>query len=117
MAHTYLGFLTVVLCQMRLHNNPTREFYNVEIPWRESLHMLYAVSGLIMIRSIFRVVEYVMGNDGYPLSHEWTLYIFDSVLMFLVTIIFYIRYPNKLQQVIGNNEDVRMISQSDDGKV
>lgn len=78
--------------------------------------MLYAVSGLIMIRSIFCVVEYLMGNEGYPLSHEWTLYIFDSVLMLLVTVIFYLRYPSKLQQAIGN-EDVRMISQSDDGKV
>jgi hypothetical protein len=79
--------------------------------------MLYGVSGLIMIRSIFRVVENLMGNDGYPLSHEWTLYIFDSVLMLLVTVIFYIRYPSKLQQAIGSNEDVRMISQSDDGQV
>jgi RTA1 like protein len=102
---------------MRLHNNPTRESYNVDIPWRESLHMLYAVSGLIMTRSIFRVVEYLMGNDGYPLTHEWTLYIFDSVLMFLVTVIFYIRYPSSLQHANGNNEDVHMISHSDEGKV
>jgi RTA1 like protein len=79
--------------------------------------MLYGVSGLIMVRSIFRVVEYLMGNDGYPLSHEWTLYIFDTLLMLSVTIIFYIRYPSKIQQAIGGNEDVRMISQRSDGKV
>jgi hypothetical protein len=106
-----------MLFQIRLQNYPTSDSYNPNVPGMESLHMLYAVSGLIMIRSIFRVVEYLMGNDGYPLSHEWTLYIFDSVLMLLVTTIFYLRYPSKLQQVIRDNEDVRMISQSDDGKV
>ncbi|KAE9377347.1 RTA1 like protein [Stipitochalara longipes BDJ] len=109
--------LTAIIFQLRLHKNPTTESFNPENPWKESLHMLYAVSALIMIRSIFRVVEYLMGNDGYPLSHEWTLYIFDGVLMLLVTVIFHIRYPSKLQEVISNNEDLRMISQSDDGKV
>ena len=111
---------TLCICpdtfQMRLHRHPTTESFNPENPWKQSLNMLYAVSALIMIRSIFRVVEYLMGNDGYPLTHEWTLYIFDSVLMFLVTVIFYIRYPGKLQEVIGNNENLRMVSQNDDGK-
>ncbi|KAN0117846.1 RTA1 like protein [Hyaloscypha variabilis] len=109
--------LTAVIFQMRLNRHPTTESFNPENPWRESLHMLYGVSGLIMIRSIFRVVEYLMGNDGYPLSHDWTLYIFDSVLMLLVTVIFYIRYPSKLQQAIGANENIGMVSRSDDGKL
>jgi hypothetical protein len=42
---------------------------------------------------------------------------FDRVLMIPVTVIFYIQNPSKLQQAIGNNEDVRIISQSDDGKL
>jgi hypothetical protein len=102
---------------LRLHQNPTPESYNPDIPWRESLHMLYGVSGLIMIRSIFRVIEYLLGNDGYPLSHEWTLYVFDSVLMILVTIIFYIWYPSQLEKMLGDNGDVRLISQKDYGKI
>ncbi len=66
-------------------------------PWKESLRMLYAISVLIMVRSIFRVVEYVMGQSGYPLMHEWTLYIFDSILMLVVTVIFYWKYPSELE--------------------
>ena len=70
--------------------------------------MLYAVSALIMVRSLFRVVEYTMGYNGYPLTHEWTLYIFDSMLMFAVTVIFYVRYPSKLEQQDGESEEFRM---------
>lgn len=59
--------------------------------------MLYAVSALIMVRSIFRVIEYLLGSNGYPLTHEWTLYVFDSFLMLLVTVIFFVRYPSALE--------------------
>lgn len=59
--------------------------------------MLYGVSSLIMVRSIFSVIDYALGNDGYPLTHEWTLYIFDVLLMFIVMIIYYIWYPAWIQ--------------------
>jgi hypothetical protein len=71
--------------------------YGEEIPWKQSLIILYAVSALIMVRSIFRVAEYVMGQDGYPLNNEWTLYVFDSVLMLVVMVIFFIWYPSRLR--------------------
>ena len=61
--------------------------------WKQSLLILYAVSALIMVRSVFRAIEYIMGENGYLLGHEWTLYLFDSVPMFLVTILFYLRSP------------------------
>jgi hypothetical protein len=72
--------------------------------------MLYAVSALIMVRSVFRVAEYILGQGGYPLKHEWTLYIFDTVLMFIVAVIFYIRYPSKLEGKREDVEHVQMIS-------
>lgn len=72
--------------------------------------MLYSVSLLIMIRSIFRVVEYVMGQNGYPLKHEWTLYVFDALLMFLVTVVFYMRFPSQLERRTRDNGNLMMIS-------
>ena len=64
--------------------------------WEQTMVMLYVVSVLIMIRSIFRVVEYAMGHDGYPLGNEWTLYVFDGVLMFGVVAMFVWRFPSNL---------------------
>uniref|UniRef100_A0A0B7JU48 RTA1 like protein n=1 Tax=Bionectria ochroleuca TaxID=29856 RepID=A0A0B7JU48_BIOOC len=71
--------------------------------WMKIMHMLYAVSGLIMVRSIFRVVEYIMGHDGYLLANEWPLYIFDAVLMFFVVVLFGWRFPGYLAK--GNTKN------------
>ncbi|RYN71905.1 hypothetical protein AA0117_g9146 [Alternaria alternata] len=88
--------VTEVIFRNRIRQRPTPESYTVDVPWRESLRMLFIVSALIMVRSVFRVVEYAMGNDGYLLRHEWTMYIFDSVPMFAVTVLYYLWYPTIL---------------------
>ena len=92
--------------------------------WRKVMYMLYTVSVLIMIRSVFRVVEYVLGTSGYLMAHEWPLYIFDALLMLLTVATFAIWYPGRLTvsqlgksdeyDLSGNarlmNEPVRMFS-------
>jgi len=61
--------------------------------WTRMMYTLYAVSLMIMVRSVFRVIEYTLGHDGYPLNHEWTLYVFDSVLMWLSMVIYFLFGP------------------------
>ncbi|EIT76740.1 hypothetical protein AO1008_06794 [Aspergillus oryzae 100-8] len=58
------------------------------------------LSVLIMVRSIFRVIEYAMGQDGYLLSHEWPMYVFDTLLMFAVMVIWGVWYPGNLDFLI-----------------
>lgn len=70
---------------------------NSHILWRQELKMLYACSGLIIVRSVFRTVEYAMGNDGYLLATEWPIYVFDAVLMWAVQVIFVIWFPHQLK--------------------
>lgn len=95
-----ISFTLFAACALIFHRqfrrNPTARSYQVDPKWVQTLYMLYAVSALIVIRSIFRIIEYVFGNEGYPLTHEWTLYAFDSVPMILVTMIFLFRYPSNL---------------------
>ncbi|KAI8284454.1 rta1 domain-containing protein [Colletotrichum sp. SAR 10_98] len=66
----------------------------VSVPWKQSLMMLYASSALIMVRNLYRVVEYAMGSDGYLLQHEWPVYVFDAGLMTLTMVVFFWRYPS-----------------------
>jgi hypothetical protein len=68
--------------------------FSVGISWRQWLKMLYVTSGLIIYRSIFRVVEYLMGVDGYLLSNEWPLVVFDAVPMLVLQIVFLVWYPS-----------------------
>ena len=67
-----------------------------ELPWKRHLYVLYAASALILVRSIFRVIEYIQGNAGYLLSHEVYLYIFDAALMFFVMILFNWVHPSQV---------------------
>jgi len=39
----------------------------------------------------------VGSSDGYLLTHEWPLYVFDGVPMFLTMCWFFFRYPSKIQ--------------------
>lgn len=64
--------------------------------WKSMMHMLYFVSGLIMVRNLFRTIEFVTGTDGYLQGHEWTLYVFDTILMFLVLIVFFFFHPSRI---------------------
>lgn len=76
--------------------------------------MLYAVSVLIFIRSVFRIVEYGFGTDGYPLRHEWTLYTFDSVPMAIVAGVFWWWFPSVLvtKGGIEEGEGMRLASRA-----
>jgi hypothetical protein len=82
----------------RLRNRPTQAAIENVVPWQRHLFALYATSFLILIRSAFRVVEYLQGNGGYLISHEIFLYIFDAVLMAVVMAIFAIWYIGDLDR-------------------
>ena len=79
---------TVMLFHIRLSKTPTPQSYYDNISWRRHHTILYVASGFIMMRSLFRVVEYIQGNEGYLVSHETLLYAFDTVLMAAVMVLF-----------------------------
>ncbi|KAL4936591.1 hypothetical protein BDV06DRAFT_233298 [Aspergillus oleicola] len=92
-----------VLFHKNIHNNPTPKSISRSaskgggIPlWKLCLFLLYATSVLIMVRSIYRVIEYVEGSEGYLQSHEAFLYVFDAALMLVVCGVFNARHPGIL---------------------
>jgi hypothetical protein len=86
-----------------------------KIPWRSHLWVLYSVSALILVRSLFRVVEYLQGNRGYLISHEIYLYIFDALLMAIVMAVFLFFYVQDLGRVIVDKRSSgrQMLSSTD----
>lgn len=64
--------------------------------WKKHMYALYFVSGLIMIRSVTRVVEYLQGRGGYIMSHEVFLYTFDATLMFIAVLTFNVVHPSEI---------------------
>ncbi|EOO03091.1 putative rta1 domain-containing protein [Phaeoacremonium minimum UCRPA7] len=94
----FFGLFIIVTCifHYRIVQKPTARTYSLTVPWRGFLKALYAASVLIMIRSIFRVIEYIMGKDGELQSKEVYLYIFDALLMFSVAALFNALHPSRI---------------------
>ncbi|RHZ43561.1 RTA1 domain-containing protein [Aspergillus thermomutatus] len=78
--------------------------------WETVLVGLYAASILILVRSIFRLIEYAQGNDGYLISHEAFMYIFDSALMFLTMVAMNVCHPSMILTGLGKERDAVMSS-------
>ncbi|OJJ83729.1 RTA1 domain-containing protein [Aspergillus glaucus CBS 516.65] len=88
----------------RIRNNPTEKTFGLSrssrilhmTAWEIIMTGLYVASILILIRSIFRLIEYAQGNNGYLISHEVYLYVFDSTLMFFTMVAMSIFHPSKV---------------------
>ncbi|TVY78580.1 Protein RTA1 [Lachnellula suecica] len=92
------GFFIIVsaLFHIRIRRVPTQVSQSLHVPWEQFLFVLYAASCFIMIRSVFRIAEYVMGSDGALLKNEVYLYVFDAGLMTLTTFLFNLRHPSAI---------------------
>ncbi|PYH92637.1 putative RTA1 domain protein [Aspergillus ellipticus CBS 707.79] len=90
--------VTAVVFYQRIMKYPTSRCFDRNLPWERTLQMLFGVSALIIVRSLYRVIEYAMGTSEYLLQHEWPMYIFDTFPMLVVMIVFYVWYPSRIRQ-------------------
>jgi RTA1 like protein len=51
---------------------------------------------------VYRVIEFILGINGYPFSHEWIFYVFESLPMLPAIGVFCIWYPGKYFPVARN---------------
>ncbi|KAL4925655.1 RTA1 domain-containing protein [Aspergillus undulatus] len=99
----FFGFFMVIATHFywNLQRFPIPRAHSLDLPWRKHLYVLYVTSFLIMVRSIFRLAEYLQGNDGYLLHHEIYLYVFDSLLMLLTMVILNVVHPYDIARHLG----------------
>ena len=109
--------VTTIIFHRRALKQNTGLMLSSIVNWKRYLHILYITSTLILIRSIFRVVEYLQGHDGYLSSHEIFLYVFDAILMFLVMLIFAIWYIGDLKQKTVEMHNLVSIFTNDDNYI
>lgn len=102
----FFGFFIIVsvVFHRRMLSTPLHAVAETRIPWTRYMMVLYVASALIMVRSIYRVAEYVQGSTGYLQSHEAFIYLFDAALMFGCCLLFNVFHPSKL--LSGSNRVV-----------
>ncbi|KAI9738352.1 MAG: hypothetical protein M1834_008850 [Cirrosporium novae-zelandiae] len=94
---SFFGFFIVV--SIVFHRRVNYHMPSLAVPWIKHMRALYAVSGLIMVRSLFRVIEYLMGNDGVLMQHEIFVYLFDGLLMFIAMVLFNVVHPAEITEL------------------
>lgn len=66
------------------------------VDWQTYLGIIYFAGGLIVIRTAFRLIEYVQGDGGELRSSEVYLYLFDAALILPAMAIFNFKHPRFL---------------------
>ncbi|KAJ5335912.1 hypothetical protein MYU51_020259 [Penicillium brevicompactum] len=92
----FFGFFILVslVFHRRMLKTPLHAVGDTRLPWARYMKLLYLASALVMIRSIYRVAEYLQGSDGYLQSKEAFVYVFDAALMFICCLLFNIFHPS-----------------------
>ncbi|KIL85173.1 hypothetical protein FAVG1_11602 [Fusarium avenaceum] len=107
----FFGLFVIVAITFHRSVNTSPTGRSHVVPWKKHMYVLYAGSLFIMIRLVFRAVEYLQGFVGYLLKHEIYLYVFDAILMLLVMVIFSWCHPAEILAIIsqrGNGYGLKM---------
>ena len=105
----YFGFFIVAagIFHRRVHKAGVPHQILKEVSWRTTTGVIYAVSILILIRSIYRLVEYAQGQSGELMAHESYFYVFDAALMLIVVVLYAAFPPKELsRQVRGSTQNM-----------
>ncbi|EXK25658.1 hypothetical protein FOMG_17695 [Fusarium oxysporum f. sp. melonis 26406] len=81
------GFFLIVAVVFHLRVRGTTSQASRAWNWQRYLISLYVLGLIITFRNVFRVIEYIMGDDGYLLKHEWPIYAFDGFPMAVVLVL------------------------------
>ncbi|KXH56568.1 hypothetical protein CSAL01_12640 [Colletotrichum salicis] len=100
----FFGFFMIVttVYRIRINLKPTTKSLHTNIPWQKFIWVLYFSNLLIMVRSIFRMIEYAQGHDGRLIQKEIYVYVLDALLMTVVSIVFSVYHPSIIPKDDGN---------------
>ncbi|KAF3209002.1 hypothetical protein TWF679_007522 [Orbilia oligospora] len=89
-----IAFFSFFACAVVRFDTKTRGSHS-GAKWRALVYCLYISCACILIRSIYRIVEFAQGWDGYLMSHEVYFYVLEALPMLPCLVIFNIFHPSK----------------------
>ncbi|KAJ6090484.1 RTA1 like protein-domain-containing protein [Penicillium sp. IBT 16267x] len=69
--------------------------------WPALLRVVNLTTLLILVRSIYRLVEFSSSVTGYVNTHEWTMYVFDALVIYPCVALFIHWHPGKYLPYLG----------------
>lgn len=116
----YFGFFIVAAAvfHFRVKKDPAYylttkvPFSSTRFSWETLIWALYLACSLIFIRSVYRVVEFVQGNDGFIMRKEYLLYVFDATLMSITGLSLAIVFPGAFMRTQKQRRDIELFEPS-----
>ncbi|KAL1889168.1 hypothetical protein Cpir12675_005891 [Ceratocystis pirilliformis] len=93
----FFTLFMVVTClfHIRIRKNPTSAIKRLENTWIRLLMVLYATNFLILVRSLFRMVEFSQGSESELQTKEVYLYVLDATLMLAASVLLNVFHPSQ----------------------
>jgi hypothetical protein len=106
-----LFVLVAAIFHRRLSRNPTPtaqrlDEEHVRLRWKDITRVIFVVSAMIFIRSLFRLVEFTGDSNSPMMKTEAYLYVCDSTLMFIALAILIYWHP---AEYVGNRKDIQQV--------
>jgi hypothetical protein len=67
-----------------------------QVNHKKFFRILEGVTLLLIIRSVVRSVEFLQGSDGFVITHEIFIYLFDATLVFIAMTALLVVHPGEL---------------------
>ncbi|KAI5459414.1 RTA1 like protein-domain-containing protein [Mariannaea sp. PMI_226] len=101
-------FLSVAaVLHRRLSRNPTPRSLEPAVRWKHYLITLYVAGSLILVRSVFRVIEFIQGNRGALVRSEVYVFVFDGLLMLVVLVWMNWFHPSEIGLLLRGEEPIQ----------
>jgi hypothetical protein len=95
--------LTVGVVHRRLNAEPTYVTKSSDAYWQRHFWTLHSASALIIVRNMFRLIEFAAAHNNVLATKEVFLYVFDAAVMALVVYLLVIVHPGRLLRSIKNS--------------
>ncbi|KAG9239467.1 RTA-like protein [Amylocarpus encephaloides] len=69
--------------------------------WQAILRVTNIASLCVLVRSVYRMVEFSLGPTGYTGHHEWCMYVFDALTIYPVVALFIYWFPGNYLPYLG----------------
>ncbi|KAF4962410.1 hypothetical protein FSARC_9519 [Fusarium sarcochroum] len=78
-----------------------QEQYGITKDWKTMLTVVNVSCFLILIRSIYREINFAGGKDGRTHRKEWYMYVFDTLPILLVVFLYNVFFPGSYLKHLG----------------
>ncbi|KAF7893784.1 hypothetical protein EAF00_007298 [Botryotinia globosa] len=89
----FFSIFLVIAITFERRMRPHPRFFDIpasgKTHWHKLLMLLFTAAVLIIVRCVYRVIEFSQGSTGTLMSHEYYMYIMDTALMLIVQCTFH----------------------------